>query len=499
MHVGVSGNGFVAFRDFAIWGDKVFYPFGDRRPGHGPHRGRRTGACASRRTRRSSSRAIVDFPLDDGEVKQLHYERIGNQTAYLRCGMYGGTPVGGIHQGGYAGDAELVEGDVYDVNRPEVRAALVGLDEHLCRVTCDGETTTGLYQPIDPEAYRACAARTAPTGASSEASRASRIRRRERSSPDGDGVRAAQRLGRVPTAGRAPAAGGGPARGLAEGSTAFLEAELGPGAEPRVSDVAPVASIGNAREPWSFTVRWRTPDGAERVERCVMLIKAEAGQLDTALGPEFHTIAALAGSRRPGPPGAVARRRGPLAGPTVLRHRVRRPAPPRCDRCGCPAACPRSAPSASTSPGPRPACTRSTGGRRPRRAPRTGRRRATWRCGAGDLGAPVRAPTARAPPRPGLRLRLAAAAGAGGRADRRRARRPALRQPALRGRPAHRPARLGDGPPRRPRRGPRLGLPADLDARAVAALRGVPGRLRGGGGATRSSRSTCAGTRRSRR
>ena len=30
-----------------------------------------------------------------------------------------------------------------DVNQPEVRASLMGLDEHLCRVTCDGETTTG--------------------------------------------------------------------------------------------------------------------------------------------------------------------------------------------------------------------------------------------------------------------------------------------------------------------------------------------------------------------
>ena len=33
-----------------------------------------------------------------------------------------------------------------------------GLDEHLCRVTCDGEEATGLYQPIDPVAYERCAA-----------------------------------------------------------------------------------------------------------------------------------------------------------------------------------------------------------------------------------------------------------------------------------------------------------------------------------------------------
>ena len=100
---------------------------------------------------------IVDYPLDTGEVKRVHYERIGNQTAYLRCGMYGGTPDRDIHQGGYDGP-DLVEGETYDVNDPAVRLRLRGLDEHLCRVTCDGEQGTGYYQPIDPVAYEACAA-----------------------------------------------------------------------------------------------------------------------------------------------------------------------------------------------------------------------------------------------------------------------------------------------------------------------------------------------------
>jgi hypothetical protein len=71
--------------------------------------------------------------------------------------MYGGTPDRGIHQGGYEGE-DLVEGETYDVNRPEVRMAIAGLDEHLCRVSCNGEVTTGIYQPIDPVAYEACAA-----------------------------------------------------------------------------------------------------------------------------------------------------------------------------------------------------------------------------------------------------------------------------------------------------------------------------------------------------
>ena len=143
-----------AFRDFTIWGDKVFYPFGDSRPGAGRVVG------VDRRLRFEADNHIfleglVDYTLERAD-QAAPRPRIGDQTAYLRCGMYGGTPVSGIHQGGYAGQDLLVEGDVYDVTRPEVRAALAGLDEHLCRVTCDGETTTGLYQPIDPNAYRAC-------------------------------------------------------------------------------------------------------------------------------------------------------------------------------------------------------------------------------------------------------------------------------------------------------------------------------------------------------
>ncbi|MFN0089767.1 MAG: hypothetical protein ACKVWR_05770 [Acidimicrobiales bacterium] len=156
MHVGVSGNSFVAFSTFTIWGDRVFYPLGD------PRRGMGRVVAVDRRLRFEPDtkvfvEGLVDYTLDTGEVKRLHWERIGFQTAYLRCGMYGGTPEGGIHQGGWAGE-ERVEGDRYDVTDPAVRIKLSGLDEHLCRVTCDGETTTGLYQPIDPNAYNACAA-----------------------------------------------------------------------------------------------------------------------------------------------------------------------------------------------------------------------------------------------------------------------------------------------------------------------------------------------------
>ena len=73
----------------------------------------------------------------------------------MRCGMYGGTPDKNIHHGVYVGD-NVVEGDRFDVTRPEVRAQLIGLDEHQCEVTCDGETTVGILQPLEPDAYQAC-------------------------------------------------------------------------------------------------------------------------------------------------------------------------------------------------------------------------------------------------------------------------------------------------------------------------------------------------------
>lgn len=155
LHVGTNGNAFVAFDDWTIWGDRLYYPFGDERKG-----------CAKvlKPTRRLRfepdtqvfAEAIVDYRFDTGEKARLHYEKLGQQTAFLRCGMYGGTPGGDIHQGGYDGP-DLTEGETYDATRPEVRIGIRGLDEHLCRVTRDdGTTVLGVYQTIDPIAYEAC-------------------------------------------------------------------------------------------------------------------------------------------------------------------------------------------------------------------------------------------------------------------------------------------------------------------------------------------------------
>jgi hypothetical protein len=155
LHVGTNGNAFVAFPDWTLWGDRLYYPFGDSRKGFA------TVLKPTRRLRfepdtQVFAEAIVDYEFGTGEKAQLHYEKIGQQSAYLRCGMYGGTPGGDIHQGGYDGP-DMTEGETLNLLRPDVRIGVRGLNEHLCRVTRDdGTSVLGIYQTIDPVAYEAC-------------------------------------------------------------------------------------------------------------------------------------------------------------------------------------------------------------------------------------------------------------------------------------------------------------------------------------------------------
>ena len=79
---------------------------------------------------------------------------------------------------------------------------------------------------------------------------------------------------------------------------AFVAAHFDDAHEVRVVDLAPITSVGNARQAWAFDVTWIDGNGARRVE-CVMLLKAEAGQLETLVGPEFHAVRALWGSGVP--------------------------------------------------------------------------------------------------------------------------------------------------------------------------------------------------------
>lgn len=151
---GISGNTFVAFKDFSIWGDRVYRRRSDPQPGADQV------ISVDRRVRfepdtRIFLEAEVDYLFASGEKKSVHFRRCGFQTAYLRCGMYGGTPDGRHWQGAHA-EPDLLEGDRYDVTDPENRIRLAGLDEHQSLATCNGETVIGIFQPIDPDAYFAC-------------------------------------------------------------------------------------------------------------------------------------------------------------------------------------------------------------------------------------------------------------------------------------------------------------------------------------------------------
>jgi len=148
----------VEFEAFGIWGDHVLYNLGDGR--------KRSGTLARRvhRMRFEPDTHLllsgeVDLEFADGSSKTMVFERLGNQIAFLRCGMYGGpnggTPDGDLWHGMAVaqGDEVVVHGETFDVTDPAVRSRLAGLDQHHCRVTCDGETTFGIVEPYDTLCY----------------------------------------------------------------------------------------------------------------------------------------------------------------------------------------------------------------------------------------------------------------------------------------------------------------------------------------------------------
>ena len=81
---------------------------------------------------------------------------------------------------------------------------------------------------------------------------------------------------------------------ILEGLAAYLSEQVGH--DVTVTSLERISSVGNAREPWTFTAQWQ---GGE--VRAVMLVKAQAGQLETTLRPEFETIAGLEGHGIPVP------------------------------------------------------------------------------------------------------------------------------------------------------------------------------------------------------
>ena len=92
-------------------------------------------------------------------------------------------------------------------------------------------------------------------------------------------------------------AGATPIAAMREGLARWILANE-PGARAvHVDELRRIDSVGNAREPWSFSARIQR--AATETLRCVMLVKAAAGQLETTLPPEFAAIGAVHGTGVP--------------------------------------------------------------------------------------------------------------------------------------------------------------------------------------------------------
>jgi hypothetical protein len=49
-----------------------------------------------------------------------------------------------------------VGGETYDLSDPKVRMHIGGFENHLCRVTCNGETVIGILECKNPVIYEKC-------------------------------------------------------------------------------------------------------------------------------------------------------------------------------------------------------------------------------------------------------------------------------------------------------------------------------------------------------
>jgi len=151
----------VEFRDWSIWGWRVLYNLGE------PQGGATRIDPFEHKLRfdpitKHLVGGVIRNRLASGQVREVTYEQIGNQVAYLRCGMYTGpdgrgTPEEDYHHGSAVG--ESVAGETYDVSDAKVRMRIAGFDEHLCRVTCNGETAIGILECRNPVLYEMCRAK----------------------------------------------------------------------------------------------------------------------------------------------------------------------------------------------------------------------------------------------------------------------------------------------------------------------------------------------------
>lgn len=148
------------YPDWSFWISRVLYNHDDPRPGAGPRLEGKERRLRFDPVSKAFVEGVILFRLEDGTRKEVHFERLGHQVACLRCGMYpqgGGTPDRGIWQGMFAGDG-VVEGETFDVTDPQVVGRVDGLHDNQCLVTCEGQTTIGLFESIDPTLYYFCKA-----------------------------------------------------------------------------------------------------------------------------------------------------------------------------------------------------------------------------------------------------------------------------------------------------------------------------------------------------
>jgi hypothetical protein len=151
----------VEFKDFALFPRGIYYNRGDRNQASGLRRAQRRLRFEPETKFFLSGEADLEF--DSGVTKHVTFERIGNQIAFLRCGMYGGfggkggTPDRDIWHGQVPDDADgdIIEGETYDVNDPVVRQRLGGLDDCAARFECAGEIAYGFVESVHPYSYDA--------------------------------------------------------------------------------------------------------------------------------------------------------------------------------------------------------------------------------------------------------------------------------------------------------------------------------------------------------
>jgi hypothetical protein len=170
---GVGGPGFhlaeprgshcgqwVEFGDWSIWGDQILYNIGSAQPRAGSVQQIAYKLRFDPQTHHLLG-GVITNRLANGELRDVTYEVIPEQTAYLRCAMYEGperqgTPDKNHHHGMNVGD--LVEGEVYDIRQLDTRQRIAGFEDHLCRATCQGEETIGILECKNPALYDMCRA-----------------------------------------------------------------------------------------------------------------------------------------------------------------------------------------------------------------------------------------------------------------------------------------------------------------------------------------------------